>query len=497
MLWRQIASAVQNFKLGYNVQRPYPWRGTTPIVCISFVGLTVLLVFVNIPLSAYNVVQELTYSPNDTSSSLPFLNIIPASLRPAAGEFMPQTFRVGDKIQVLLSVFTYVIIEAFTIGCRPDDGNRVTLFPYSNNPLLSCDVLNVSLSLRKEEPVLFSATVSCWIPTYYKMTLSLNHSNIQDRILAEADFRPVHDLDGILIDLEYGWDSENFTITSDNEGELAPTATQNVTGIDLSVFPCCVCTDVSSESHISESSLRSNPYLKDHPPCDNDVAKFQATGMTVYYGKKVSFGCMNFTPGGNFLSPSQELEFPSIVQIVIKNALQAIYSTIRLDLGVIPPNQIFQSPSPMFNESISSVSLFQPWTNGTDPPRCDMGAFYGTGMSEFVVNDSYANCIRQARSDNVLSFLSDIDVYIPRVPSVPYLRPVFRRKPMLLSAISSVFVATFTMVSAIWSLFNFIASSFCRTQIGTQIYYVIDTQLSNAVAQMYLVVRIAAIVQVN
>ncbi|KAK0494542.1 hypothetical protein EDD18DRAFT_1174915 [Armillaria luteobubalina] len=45
-----------------------------------------------------------------------------------------------------------------------------------------------------------------------------------------------------------------------------------------------------------------------------------------------------------------------------------------------------------------------------------------------------------------------------------YLRPVFHRKPML-SAISSVFVATFAMVSAAWSLFHFIAGSFCQTQI--------------------------------
>ncbi|KAK0237679.1 hypothetical protein EDD85DRAFT_951857 [Armillaria nabsnona] len=450
----------------------YPWRGTTPLVCIFFVGLTILLVFVNIPLSAYEVVQDFTYSPNDTSPSLPFTNIIPASLRHTAGDFMPQTFKVGDTIQIdsvedmvqtASSVFTYVIMEAFG-GTSTDSGTPVGSFPYYNNPLSSCDVLNISLFLQKEEPVSFSAIVSCWTPTYYKMALDIDHASLQDHIARVETFMSVgtfSDLDSILMDLEYGWNSENVTLTSKNEGESAPNTTQNVTGIELAVFPCCICTDWFSESYTFGVN-QYDPLLRDHPPCDDDIAKFQATGMVVYYGQDDSFSYMNVTLGGNILPSNQELEVPSNVQLVLQNALQAVYSAIRLDLGISPPNQIFAS-SIMFNKSISSVSLFELWTNGTDPPRCavmDPDFPEETGVV-YVVNDSYANCIRRARSE--IPFWN-YELGGSRVPAVPYLRPVFRRKPML-SAVSSVFVATFAMVSAAWSLFNFIAGSFCQTQI--------------------------------
>lgn len=97
--------------------------------------------------------------------------------------------------------------------------------------------------------------------------------------------------------------------------------------------------------------------------------------MTVYYGQDGSHSYMNITFGSNILPSDQELGVPSKVQLVLQNALQAIYNAIRLDLGVSPPNQIFAS-SVMFNKSISSVSLFEPWTDGTDPPLCDASGGY-------------------------------------------------------------------------------------------------------------------------
>ncbi|SJK98791.1 uncharacterized protein ARMOST_02060 [Armillaria ostoyae] len=464
----------------------YPWRGTTPLVCVFFVGLTILLVFVNIPLSGYDVVQEFTYYPNDTSPSLPFSNIIPASLRHTAGDFTPQTFRVGDTIKIDSSVFDYVIVEAFPSGRAPAFGNQVASFPYYNNPLSSCDVLSISLTIGDLDGVSFSATISCWIPTKYKMTLSLNESSLYARIIG-APLKAVHDLDGILKDLAVGLDLEN----------VSPLNNRNATELDLSVFPCCVCSDWYAESYIIRVPFSNDPFLNDHPPCDDDVAKFQATEIIVYFGEPID-GIADFYSaelGGNILPSNQSLEVPSNTQLLLQNAFQAIYNIIRLDLGVVPPNQIFASPI-MFNKSISSVSL--PFLLDLDQSlRCDVGDFFiGSDIeTAYLVNDSYTNCIRRVRSDSSLNTYTD-DIGGIRVPSVSYLRPVFRQKPML-SAISSVFVATFAMVSAAWSLFNFIAGFFCPSQSGTQMCYVINLQLSKAVLQMYPVVRIAAIAQVQ
>ncbi|KAJ7235380.1 hypothetical protein C8J57DRAFT_1530812 [Mycena rebaudengoi] len=73
----RLPQALLGHRLGYPVETPYPWRWTTPIVLLVFFLLTALLAIANIPLSAYNVVQEFTYWPNDTLAPLPFSNLIP------------------------------------------------------------------------------------------------------------------------------------------------------------------------------------------------------------------------------------------------------------------------------------------------------------------------------------------------------------------------------------------------------------------------------------
>ncbi|KAG7441082.1 uncharacterized protein BT62DRAFT_548255 [Guyanagaster necrorhizus] len=203
--------------------------------------------------------------------------------------------------------------------------------------------------------------------------------------------------------------------------------------------------------------------LTDHPLCDGDVAKFRADWTAVYYGQGTFFGPVDITSGASILPPNEELEVPSNVQLVLQNAFQAIYHTIRLDLGVIRPNQILTSSS-MFDESISAVPLFQSFIapNSTPPPYPVLAA-----STSFIVNNSYANTSRIGRSASDFNYyyqdalrFGPLDV---RVPSVSYLRPVFRRKSTA-SAISSVFVATFAMVSAAWSLFHFTAGTFCKSQ---------------------------------
>ena len=108
------------------------------------------------------------------------------------------------------------------------------------------------------------------------------------------------------------------------------------------------------------------------------------------------------------------------------NILKAVYHGIRLDIGVISPNQIYNSPT-RFNASISEVP------------------------------HSAVNRLRAGRSE-----VGDINLsrspYNQRVPKVLYLTSVFAPKP-LGQAIAAVFVATFSMIAALWHIVNFIASS--------------------------------------
>jgi hypothetical protein len=76
-----------------------------------------------------------------------------------------------------------------------------------------------------------------------------------------------------------------------------------------------------------------------------------------------------------------------------------------------------------------------------------------------------SNDTMMAQWRNSILAMTDTD----RVPVFEYLRPVPRLKP-LGSAITSVFVSTFAMVSTVWTIFSFVARAFVHSpDSGTSI----------------------------
>ncbi|KAJ7166201.1 hypothetical protein C8R46DRAFT_1219951 [Mycena filopes] len=123
---------------------------------------------------------------------------------------------------------------------------------------------------------------------------------------------------------------------------------------------------------------------------------------------------------------------------LFQNLFQCLYHLARLELGIIVENQIFNSPL-MFNKSISTV--YTPSIIAT----------------KFIVaaNDSRAstsNTTLMKEWADIVHIFNTTD----RVPVINYLRPVPHLKP-LGSALTSVFVSTFAMVSVLWTVFSLVA----------------------------------------
>jgi hypothetical protein len=113
------------------------------------------------------------------------------------------------------------------------------------------------------------------------------------------------------------------------------------------------------------------------------------------------------------------------------NAVQALYHAVRVDLGIIRPNQIYSSPT-LFNASISEIHPDEHGNSETNRTR-----------------------VERSPADRV-----GVDVeFNRRVPNILYLTSMLKPKP-LGQAIASVFVATFSMLTALWAACSFIASSF-------------------------------------
>jgi hypothetical protein len=133
-----------------------------------------------------------------------------------------------------------------------------------------------------------------------------------------------------------------------------------------------------------------------------------------------------------------------------QNVFQAIYHLVHLDLGVIIDNQIYNSPQ-MFNLSIMPVNL---------------PAIFGSScanMSRAMASNS--TLMAQWRQRVVFYQTSD------RVPVMDYLRLVPRLKP-LGSAITSIFVSTFAMLSALWTVFSLGAGVLARRTSQSLVKYI-------------------------
>ncbi|KAF7343596.1 hypothetical protein MSAN_01980100 [Mycena sanguinolenta] len=150
---KRILNGIKSFRLGYAEERPYPWRWTTSIVLCAFLLISPFLAVLNVPLSAYNIVQEFTYQPNDTLPTVFLGNLVPSVLKNPTDSFTPQLLSVGETIVLDDNIFNYTISQAFD---GIDTSKPVSTFPYYNNPLSDgCDVANITIQVQLTEDPTF------------------------------------------------------------------------------------------------------------------------------------------------------------------------------------------------------------------------------------------------------------------------------------------------------------------------------------------------------
>ncbi|KAJ7649401.1 hypothetical protein DFH06DRAFT_1475795 [Mycena polygramma] len=432
---RHSLSFLADYRIGYSPQRPYPWRWTTPLALCLLLTSTVLLACLNIPLSAYDMVQESTYFPNNSVPALPMSNIIPPFLRASDATFAPQTLHVGDTFRLNNSLFSYTIVSAFD---AVDNRKPVSSFPYYNNPFSNnCDVTNISATVNRslagsvnpseQYETTASGFVTCTRPTVFQMTWSLPMMN--DHL-----FFPLVGLFGN--DLSWALDA---VLGGSNE-------VRGDCSVEVTVRPCCNCTGTIETTPDTTLEMEARNLLQ--PPCSTEPARFiglsgilrNTTAAILPFGYDFTWNGSDITNLFAGVKPNEQHGYLgshnlSALNFPFLNFMQVIYHLVRRDLGVILDNQIYSSPE-MFNSSVVVPE----------------GIIYSEGNASRAAT-SNSTLMAQWRA-SVLEF-NETD----RVPVLEYLRPVPRLKP-LGPAITSVFVSTFAMVSTVWTIFSFFATAF-------------------------------------
>ncbi|KAJ6449465.1 hypothetical protein C8R45DRAFT_1114671 [Mycena sanguinolenta] len=435
----------------------------TPVVLCIFLLLSRFLAALNVPLSAYNINQEFTYRPNDTLPHLPLSNMIPAILQHPSDGFTPQILNVGDVIRLNNSVFNYTIAEVYDADAL-ENGQPVSSFSYFNNPFSDgCDVINMTANMALQ-PYSFNSqvidllmdytvVVNCHIPTLF--TLSWSGNRGVTSLPFQFGTNPPRD---------------NFNFLAQDLASVLlqwPRPTQNtdegaidqLTTLRVTVRPCCNC----PMNIPTDPAVDADNFAPSQPPCRLLPARLQATQLYVEHSADpVPFVWQGpnstdiFSGLPTDISPyfnnSPLVAFNNLFQ----NAFQSLYHLSRLELGVVVENQIYASPE-MYNRSISPVYV----------PDIEGAA---NTLPSHILPDAYstANISRASTSNETLmsEWISSVRSFndSDRVPVMLYLRsvPHWQLKP-LGSAIISVFVSTFAMVSALWSIFNVIAGAYARS----------------------------------
>ncbi|KAF7336447.1 hypothetical protein MSAN_02298900 [Mycena sanguinolenta] len=331
-----IFNGIKSFRLGYTEESPYPWRWTTPIVLCVFLLISPFLALVNVPLSAYNIIQEATYQPNATLPAVFLGNLVPSVLQNPTESFTPQLLHVGDMIMLDDYIFNYTIAQAFD---GVDTSKPVSTFSYYNNPLSdSCDVANITIQLLLTNVILISGPSEFWT-------------------------------------------------------------------VEIQVNFVVVSTPLFRDSLISLDTLG-------HPMQVIDLLAKDALGNVSISSLSTAF----------------------------ENLFQSFYHLVRLDLGVILGNQIYNSPT-MFNQTIMDPNIFESAAN--------------------IARDWASNATVMARWQTEVEFFQSNE----RVPPLQYLRPIPRLKPIG-SALTSVFVSTFAILSVMWTVFSLVAGALARAHSG-------------------------------
>ncbi|KAJ6550809.1 hypothetical protein DFH09DRAFT_1366582 [Mycena vulgaris] len=404
----------------------YAWRWTTPTVLCAFIFLAAFLAALNVPLSAYEVVQEFTSRPNDTLPALPFSKMIPEMLQHPTGGFTPQILTVGDTFNLNNSMFDWTITAAFD---QLNNSQPVPSFSYYNNPFSDgCDVTNMTIMFTRESNRTrwnpqYMVYVTCHIRTLFTMSWNEVGRLQFEGTPAENDLYFLasaleHDVGGVILPV------------SPKSPKSLPTLGE-LDGFGITVQPCCECGEVAAPPSTE---------LPTQAPCRLRPARFVRVVASFGY----SHGAILEEVPQSRLLPGDDPSSEALNTMFL-NTFQSLYHLVRLELGLILENQIYASAE-MYNRSIAPV-----YVAGLDLDIGSNGSLPSISSAELM-----------AEWQDFVSSIQDSD----RVPVMLYLRSVPRLKP-LGSAITSIFVSTFAMLSVLWKIFGIIAGALAGSQSGT------------------------------
>ncbi|KAK7008546.1 hypothetical protein R3P38DRAFT_2791515 [Favolaschia claudopus] len=368
----------------------------------------ILFILVNIPLSAYETVQEFTYFPNSSVPPPPLSGLVPSALRQSTNHFSPQHLDVGQSFRLNNSALSYTIGSAFD---SVENGETSNFIPTNVSAVVQTHTAD---SAKRYQ--------------YYDYSSHSGHGVVA--ILTDVFGRDLRAA------MWYGRQSYGVfkpvlphgcvLRTRCHQGHRTPVLHMQCT------YRLGCPTGRSLAAHQRALPFTTSQFIGLTGQLTNTTSNFAPWG---YYWSVTNTTSLFSGADPQFRKGYIGVNDLSALDTPFQNLFQIMYHLVRSDLGVVFNNQIFDSAD-MFNKSILALDV-----------PADL-------ITYEVLLLARSDLLRLIQCGLLLEPNDDGRV-------AEYLRPVSRRKS-LGSAIVAVFVATFTMLSAVWTIFGLVAQGLVK-----------------------------------
>ncbi|KAG8765566.1 hypothetical protein FRC12_007430 [Ceratobasidium sp. 428] len=416
--------------LEYPITREYTIPHlTTYLSAISIIAITILAIL-NVVLQGYDVVTVLRPDPNVTHSY--WWSIGSLSLR-SAGNCDPVSLPKKMTFSTNSSIFTYVVRSTFDANNQ----NIIGASSYIANPLGSCTVdgiiVDIDISRRRYK---FDTPILC-TGSNLPFSLSIASTFLLDQ------YNPYYD--DIMAYYIQNKPARNSLSFGQSHIQRNATSLTNIVGIldaisaDLMISLWLLgnsSTDTISPATISTGGFPACPGGR-NATCKPDEMRMIIPASLLSY------------PNGSYVSSNGIGTFLAPIETSFLNMFTVLQDAYHIDLGNI------KSYNTILNKDAFSARIY--------PEKILSAAAHN--ISGFGLCSSGLGCTYNSTwAQKLLASDPDLDIVVPStIPTgdapavirVDYLCPQFRLKSPG-SLITSVFIGTWTMYTALFGIFNII-----------------------------------------
>lgn len=136
----------------YNIRRPYPFRWFTPAIIVGGIVAVVLVSFLNVAASGYELATISTTNPNKVRSGDEWFDSWPKWLASTRASCDPATMPLQTVLYTNNTLLSYTLASVWTYdesgsGIKRNLGSLV----YDENPLQRCNVTSIQMNIESND----------------------------------------------------------------------------------------------------------------------------------------------------------------------------------------------------------------------------------------------------------------------------------------------------------------------------------------------------------